>query len=76
MKKRLANVLAWAVWLNPLFWIVLIWSEGGPAPGYERQILFFFTLYTLGSACVIWVGLYILTGSPRILPWKQVSDDD
>ena len=29
-----------------------------------------------GLLIIGWIGLWIVTGSPRILPWKQVTDDD
>ena len=85
MKERFLNVLAWGVWIGVTGWLVFI--LGGMATGFvpiddikERGDLPLFMAYIAGTAIgplvVQWVLFYIVTGSPRILPWRRPRQDD
>ena len=70
MKERLANVLAWGAFFWALNIVFLL------ASGVISQPHLFFQWPFTWASPVTWLVLYVLTGSPRILPWKQVTDDD
>jgi len=76
MKERFLNVLAWGVWLNALFWLFIFLfeasREGGIRCGrsYDDEYLLVPAL-TLLPLVVQWVLFYIVTGSPRFLPWRK-----
>ena len=76
MKKRLINVLAWAAAVWSAFHIVgfgvaILDGRAGPV-----AVALINEPSWLAPAPAIWLLLYIWTGDPRILPWKQVTNDD
>ena len=79
MKERFLNVLAWGVWLNAVHWPLFSLGlyathEGdgffGTPPDYMDTFLTLAAV-TLLPLVVQWVLFYIVTGSPRILPWSK-----
>ena len=76
MKKRLINVLAWAaaVWSALLivgFGVAILDGRAGPV-----AVALINEPSWLAPAPAIWTLLYIWTGYLRILPWRQVTNDD
>ena len=79
MKARLADVLAWLAFIHGLFSIfemtASVISVGNPFDIWYFSYLFEFNI-VIGSegllvSPVIWLLLYIVTGSPRLPPWRR-----
>ena len=79
MKERAMNVLAWGTWAVALvFFLQPLWSfyEGGFQPSayvYDANRWLDDTSIGLIFLAVQWVLYYIITGSPRFLPWHYQS---
>ncbi|MDG2459684.1 MAG: hypothetical protein P8M73_02285 [Luminiphilus sp.] len=82
MKERLLDVVAWLAWLwavgYTLFGMALffsgVYSEYARIEGsvvHPALYAFFMGVLALGPLIVQWGLFYILTGSPRILPWHR-----
>ena len=80
MKYGLATVLAWWAFLHATAVISgLIAHETGLRRGHVPLVddylnavsAFSGAWLVMGLAPAIWVTLFIWTGSPRILPWRQ-----
>lgn len=77
MKERLANVLAWWAFVHALIIALAIATAGGKKTELEHAMDYYFDVFLdsptllLAFAPVTWMALYVLTGNPRILPWKR-----
>ena len=76
MKERFLNVLAWGVWLNALGWLFIFLfhasQEGGIRCGSScADDYLAVAAVTLLPLVAQWVLFYIVTGSPRFLPWRK-----
>ena len=79
MKERICNVLSWlafayALIVYGLFIDYLINRAGGVGYAFERMD--FDEWFVLASPAIVPTLLYIWTGNPRILPWKQTDYDE
>ena len=79
MKERIMNVVAWGTWINAIGWfltpfVLVVWSllEGLDPLMYWDDML---GCWIIASASLViqWVLYYIITGSPRFLPWHYPS---
>ena len=71
MKERFLLTVSWATFAWALFVCVVV--VGGLLRGDLERMASndgFFSLVAISPA--IWVVLWIVTGSPRILPWRKV----
>ena len=79
MKERLANVVAWGVWL----WAIgfAVFAAGAAITGNmcgargctDHPFLIFLLMagMSLGPVAAQWLLFYVLLGSPRFLPWQR-----
>ena len=82
MKDKLALVLSWWAFLHVASIAIAVadWQIGSGAIGNFLEATYFdFFLHFLEDAfffnlpLIIWVALYVFTGSPRLLPWRKPS---
>ena len=79
MKERLANVLAWGVWLWALGYTLFaaVMTITGEAcgergcVGHPALMALMVVGIAMGPVAAQWLLLYILNGSPRWLPWSK-----
>ncbi|MDC1117232.1 hypothetical protein OAS73_05070 [Luminiphilus sp.] len=76
MKERILNVLAWGVWIGVTGWLLFVIRliVTGDLPIEQLRNLDTIGIISgtlLGPLVVQWVLFYIVTGSPRILPWRK-----
>ena len=81
MKARFADVLAWLAFIHGLFSIFEMTARlvngGNPFDIWYFSYLLEFNILISSEGLlfspVIWLLLYIMTGSPRILPWRRLE---
>ncbi len=87
MKERLRSVLAWIAFTNAVILVagsllVLVGVTtndfgvlGERVPAYMAMYVRN-DIYAVMLSPAVWILLFVWTGSARILPWKQVTNDD
>ena len=82
MKGTLTLALSWWAFLHIALIAIAVadWQIGSRAIGnfieatyFDFFLLFFEDALFLNLSLIIWVALYVFTGSPRLLPWRKPS---
>lgn len=89
VKHRLGNAVAWLAFLHSIVCGGVIWLELMRTFGYRYHFVapvgdfvdwymwvFFGEVAFFLFSPAIWFGMYVLTGSPRILPWMRPEQNE
>lgn len=72
MKERLLLAISWGA----LGWACLVLVVIAEALNAGRDMYLILTDPLIYISPAIWLVVWIVTGNPRILPWKKVTEDD
>ena len=82
MKEKIALVLSWWAFIHIIFVAVMFTSYHFDVTAISNFLygIYFEVLpyvvedeFVFNLPLLIWVALYVFTGSPRLLPWRKPS---